>query len=106
MPSALSLLSGSEFFEIFLAWAARCSILRLRTNSAEMPGNRSQPGASTQGRRGGESESPEEEAIEIGNSRRHSHPAANDRSSAPEKVDSTHIVDPGRCPLLHGVGRS
>jgi hypothetical protein len=54
-------------------------ISQLRTNFAEMPGNRSDPGAAsstpfhefseeTQGRRGGESESLEEEAIEIGNS--------------------------------------
>ena len=45
-------------------------ISNLRTNFAEMPGNRSYPGAARrfQGRRGGESESLEEEAIEIGNS--------------------------------------
>src|SRR5580698_3618031 len=50
-------------------------ISHLRTNFAEMPGNRSDPGAAssksfqkTQGRRGGESESLEEEDIEIGNS--------------------------------------
>ncbi len=45
----------------------------MRTNFAEMPGNRWQPGnreSKFQGRRGGESESPEEEAIEIGNSYR------------------------------------
>jgi hypothetical protein len=44
----------------------------MRTNFAEMPGNRSNLGAARaiQGRRGGESESLEEEAIEIGNSYR------------------------------------
>ncbi len=48
----------------------------MRTNFAEMPGNRIKPGSrernvfilKTQGRRGGESESLEEEYIEIGNS--------------------------------------
>jgi hypothetical protein len=50
----------------------------MRTNFAEMPGNRSDPGSrekqressfhEDQGRRGGESESLEEEDIEIGNS--------------------------------------
>jgi hypothetical protein len=48
----------------------------MRTNFAEMPGNRSYPGSreqnvftsKTQGRRGGESESLQEEDIEIGNS--------------------------------------
>jgi hypothetical protein len=61
------------FLHIFLVnfYAQRiliavCSVLR--TNFAEMPGNRRQPGSlENKGRRGGESESPEEEAIEIGN---------------------------------------
>jgi hypothetical protein len=50
-------------------------ISQMRTNFAEMPGNRSDPGAATerlhfedQGRRGGESESLQEDHIEIGNS--------------------------------------
>ena len=46
-------------------------ISQVRTNFAEMPGNRNKPGSREQhlqGRRGGESESLEEEAIEIGNS--------------------------------------
>jgi hypothetical protein len=51
-------------------------ISQMRTNFAEMPGKSLSSGsreqqvffAKTQGRRGGESESLEEEAIEIGNS--------------------------------------
>ena len=44
-------------------------ISKLRTNFAEMPGNRIYLGAArVQGRRGGESESFREAAIEIGNS--------------------------------------
>jgi hypothetical protein len=48
-------------------------ISHMRTNFAEMPGNRCppwEPRNESQERRGGESESPEEEAIEIGNSYR------------------------------------
>ena len=67
---------------IFLQFAIDFSSVRIqfpvfsssRTNFAEMPGNRSHPGASKQGRRGGESESLKEEAIGIGNSYR-THPA-------------------------------
>jgi hypothetical protein len=59
----------TNFFNNFLASVEISRNLLLRTNSAGMPGNRRNPGAAKhQGRRGGESESLEEEAIEIGNS--------------------------------------
>ena len=62
-----------NFSKIFLHLWEFPVISQMRTNFAEMPENRSspwEPRNESQGRRGGESESLEEEAIEIGNSHR------------------------------------
>ena len=74
LPPSLSLLTNffHAFPKNFLHLWKFPVISHLRTNFTEMPGNRSYQGTAraNQGRRGGESESPEEEAIEIGNSYR------------------------------------
>jgi hypothetical protein len=68
---------GQDFSKIFLHLRKFPVISHMRTNFAEMPGNRRAPWEPRTERRfpklrrrGGESESPEEEAIEIGNSYR------------------------------------
>ncbi len=72
-PSLTSLKKNSIFYKKLLHLWKFAVISELRTNFAEMPGKfESRPGAARaiQGRRGGESESLEEEAIGIGNSYR------------------------------------
>jgi hypothetical protein len=69
--------SFQNLSKIFLHLPKFPVISQLRTNFAEMPRNRLPPSrVEHQGRRGGESESLEEEAIEIGNGHRYHQPFA------------------------------
>jgi hypothetical protein len=57
------------FLKFFLHRASISVFCECELTPPKCPGIAINPGAPVQGRRGGESESPEEEAIEIGNNR-------------------------------------